>query len=92
MSAAAQSAEFIDLKAGEWEGNQEALLERVPRNLTVGEVVSAGADALQLPFSDVCQAVLRGRELNHGDTLDEAGVEHDDKIELVPGVSAGAKD
>lgn len=90
MSAAAQSAEFIDLIAGDWEGNQETVLERVPRNLTVGEVVSASAEALQLPFSDFFQAVLRGRELNHSDTLDEAGVESDDKIELVPGVSAGA--
>ena len=46
---------------------------------------------MQLPFSDFFQAVVRGRELNHGDTLDEAGVLNDDKIELVPGVSAGAQ-
>jgi hypothetical protein len=91
MGAAIQNAEFIDLIAGDWEGNQEAVLERVPRNLTIGEVVTTSADVLQLPFADFFQAVLRGRELNHGDTLDEAGVENDDKIELVPGVSAGAR-
>jgi hypothetical protein len=91
MGAAQQSVEFLDLRAGDWEGNHEALLERVPSNLTIGEVVSTSAEALQLPFSDFFQAVLRGRELNHGDTLDEAGVQHDDKIELVPGVSAGAR-
>jgi len=91
MGAAIQNTEFIDLIAGDWEGNQEAVLERVPRSLTIGEVVSTSANALQLPFSDFFQAVLRGRELNHGDTLDEAGVENDDKIELVPGVSAGAR-
>jgi hypothetical protein len=67
------------------------VLERVPRNLTVGEVVGASTEALQLPFSDFFQAVLRGRELNHGDTLEEAGIQNDDKIELVPGVSAGAQ-
>ena len=91
MQAAQQNAEFLDLKASDWQGNQVAMLEQVPRNLTVGEVVSTSAEALQLPFSDFFQAVLRGRELNHGDTLDEAGIEHDDQIELVPGVSAGAR-
>jgi hypothetical protein len=91
MSAAERNVEFLDLKAGDWEGNHEAVLERVPRSLTVGEVVSTSADALQLPFSDFFQAVLRGRELNHSDTLDEAGVLNDDKIELVPGVSAGTR-
>lgn len=92
MGAAQPSVEFLDLRTGDWEGKREAVLERVPRNLTVGEFVSTSTEALQLPFSDFFQAVLRGRELNHGDTLDEAGVLNDDKIELVPGVSAGAQD
>ena len=92
MRAAEQSVEFLDLKAGDWEGNREALLEGVPCSSTIGEVVSTSAEALQLPFSNFFQAVLRGRELNHSDTLDEAGVENDDKIELVPGVSAGARE
>ena len=85
------TGQFFDLRTTDFEGNREALLERVPSTATVGEVVSEGAQAMQLPFTSFFQAVLRGRELNHSDTLDEAGVREDDQIELVPEVSAGAR-
>jgi molybdopterin converting factor small subunit len=90
MALEQQTTEFLDLIASDFEGNREAVLERVPIDATVGELVGESAQALQLPFQNFFQAVLRGRELNHSETLDEAGVRNEDKIELVPEVSAGA--
>ena len=47
------------------------------------------ADLLELPFANFYQAVFDGKELNHSDTLDEAGVKSQSRVELVPEVSAG---
>ncbi len=82
--------EFLDLVMRDWEGNRQAVLEQVPRDATVGEIVSESARALELPFQNFFQAVVRGRELNHSDTVEEAGLRNSDEIELVPEVSAGA--
>ena len=84
------ASEFINLVAKDWEGTRRAELADVHRGTTVGEVVTASARELDLPFQNFYQALFRGRELNHGDTLDEAGVDQDGEIELVPEVSAGA--
>lgn len=80
---------FINLVAKDWEGARQAELQQVHSGTTVGEVVSESAKALNLPFQSFYTALFRGRELNHGDTLDEAGVDRDGEIELVPEVSAG---
>jgi hypothetical protein len=85
-----EASEFINLVAKDWEGTRRAHLDEVHRGTTVGEVVSESARALQLPFQNFYQALFRGRELNHGDTLEEAGVVTDGEIELVPEVSAGS--
>ena len=89
QATTASPAGFLDLVMRDWEGNRQAVLENVPRDATVGEIVSESAKALELPFKNFFQAVVRGRELNHGDTLDEAGLRNADEIELVPEVSAG---
>ena len=86
-----QSDEFLSLVAKDWEGTRRARIPKVHRDTTVGEVVSESAQALNLPFRQFFQAVFRGRELNHGDTLREAGLECDAEIELVPEVSAGSR-
>lgn len=82
-------SQFLDLVARDWEGSRTAHLEGVDRGTTVGQFVSDTARLLNLPFNNFYQALHRGRELNHGDTLDEAGVCRDGEIELVPEVSAG---
>ena len=82
--------ELRNLVMRTWEGNRQAVLEVVPSNATVGEIVSDSTQALKLPFQNFFQAVVRGRELNHSDTLEEAGLLDADEIELVPEVSAGS--
>ncbi len=89
MQTIETTGEFVNLVAKDWEDSRRVHLDSVPRSATVGEVVGESVRALQLPFSSFFQAVLRGRELNHSDTLDEIGIESDDEIELVPEVSAG---
>ncbi len=81
----------MTLKARDWEGTRRVLLDDVARSATVGEVVGHSVRALQLPLRDLYQAVFRGRELNHGDTIEEAGLDSESEIELVPEVSAGSR-
>lgn len=83
--------DFLNIKARDWEGRNLVNLPDVARTTTVGEVVAESVRALQLPFKSFYQAVFRGRELNHSDTLDEAGLESDSEIELIPEVSAGSR-
>lgn len=89
MQATTGNAAVIDLFATDWEGTRRAQLREVPRDTSVGQIVDEAARALQLPFASFFNAVFRGRELNHDDTLEELGVETDDQIQLVPEVSAG---
>ena len=91
VTHASEASDFMPLTAKDWEGTRTAHLDAVHRNTTVGEVVSESARALRLPFQHFYQALFRGRELNHGDTVGEAGLEHGAEIELVPEVSAGAR-
>jgi phosphoribosylaminoimidazole-succinocarboxamide synthase len=87
---AATAGDFVNITARDWEGARKVHMDDVARSTTVGQVVGESVRALQLPFSDFYQAVFRGRELNHSDTLDEAGLDSDSEIELVPEVSAGS--
>ena len=90
MSAPMQStAEFVDLRLSDWEGARTAHLDQVPRSSTIGQVVSEAVQQLGLPFGGFFRAVLRGKELDPGDTVDDLGIETDSQIELVPEVSAG---
>ncbi len=87
---AATAGDFVSITARDWEGARRVHMDDVARNSTVGQVVGESVRALQLPFSDFYQAVFRGRQLNHGDTIEEAGLDSDSEIELVPEVSAGS--
>jgi hypothetical protein len=89
METAGTVGDFISITARDWEGLRSVHLDDVARSTTVGQVVGESIRALQLPFTDFYQAVYRGRELNHSDTLDEAGLDAKSEIELVPEVSAG---
>ncbi len=86
---AAIASDFVSITARDWEGARRVHLDDVARSTTVGQVVGESVRALKLPFNDFYQAVWRGRELNHSDTLDEAGLDSKSEIELVPEVSAG---
>ena len=87
---AAIAEDFMSITARDWEGARRVHLNDIARDTTVGQVVGESVRALQLPFRDFYQAVFRGRELNHSDTLGEAGLDSACEIELVPEVSAGS--
>ena len=87
---AAIAEDFMSITARDWEGARRVHLNDIARDTTVGHVVGESVRALQLPFRDFYQAVFRGRELNHSDTLGEAGLDSACEIELVPEVSAGS--
>jgi phosphoribosylaminoimidazole-succinocarboxamide synthase len=89
-TAAETTGDFINITARDWEGARKVHLDDVSRETTVGQVVGESVRALKLPFRDFYQAVFRGRELNHSDTVREAGLDADSEIELVPEVSAGS--
>ena len=89
MQAVSTTTETFDLKVTYWEGTRRAHLDAVPRDATVGEAVSEAVRVMQLPIKSFFQALVKGREVNHGDTLEEIGIESDDEIQLVPDVSAG---
>jgi len=89
MQAVSTTPEALNLRVTNWEGTQRAHLEAVPGDATVGETVSEAVRAMQLPVNSFFQALLRGREVNHGDTLEEIGIESDDEIQLFPDVTAG---
>jgi phosphoribosylaminoimidazole-succinocarboxamide synthase len=86
---AASTGDFVNITARDWEGARTVHLDDVANSTTIGEVVIESVRALQLPFTDFYQAVFRGRELNHSDTVEEAGLDSEGEIELVPEVSAG---
>jgi hypothetical protein len=89
MQAVSGTPELLNISVANWEGTQRAHLDAVPSDTTVGEAVGEAVRTLELPFTNFFQALVRGREVNHGDTLGEIGTANDDEIELVPEVSAG---
>ncbi len=88
---AATAGDFVKITARDWEGARKVHLDDVALTTTVGQVVGESVRALQLPFGDWYQALFKGRELNHSDTVEEAGLDNEGEIELVPEVSAGAE-
>ncbi len=89
MSTAQETPELINLVFTDWNSRKEAHLHKVSRNATVGEVLGEVVRAMELPFQSAFQAVFRGRALNNSETLEELGIESDEKLEVVPQVSAG---
>ncbi len=89
MSTTQATPELIHLVLTDWNSEKEAHLYDVSRNATIGEVLGETIRAMELPFNSVFQAVFRGRTLNNGETLEELGIETDEKLEVVPQVSAG---
>ena len=87
---AATAGDFVSITARDWEGARRVHLDDVARSTTVGQVVGESVRALNLPFTEFYQAVWRGRELNHSDTIEEAGLDGASELELVPEVSAGS--
>ena len=88
-AASAGAPELLDVTLCDWEGARKAHLKRVPSTSTVGQVVSEAVSHLGLPLQHLYQALVRGREVDAGDTLGELGIGTDAEIELVPEVSAG---
>ncbi len=89
MSTAQETPELINLVFTDWNSRKEAHLHEVSRNATVGEVLGEVVRAMELPFKSAFQAVFRGTALNNSDTLEGLGIESDEKLEVVPQVSAG---
>ena len=88
----AQTAtDVVNLTFVDWEGSRRAHLDGIPTGSTLGQVVAEASRALQLPFQSYFHAVLRGRELPHGDTGGELGISATDELEIVPEVSAGRR-
>jgi hypothetical protein len=55
----------------------------------VAELLDEARRVMDLPIDTSYQAVLEGRQLNRMDTLEEAGVDSDVEMEIVPEVHAG---
>ena len=89
MQTAHAAPELINVVLTDWEQTRRAELDGVARDSTVAELVSEGARLLGLPPHALYQPLLRGRQLNRSDTLEDAGIESEDALELVPEVSAG---
>jgi hypothetical protein len=89
MSTAQAPTELFNLTFHDWQSARSATLEGVSRGATVGQVVAQATKSLELPFASFYRAVWEGRELNHGSTLEEEGIEHDEALDLVAEVSAG---
>lgn len=89
MSVAQETPGLINLIFTDWNSGKEAHLYDVSRNSTVGEVLGEAVRAMELPFQNAFKAVLKGRTLHNAETIEELGLETDEKIELIPEVSAG---
>jgi hypothetical protein len=89
MSTAQPTTELFNLTFHDWQSARSATLEGVSRRATVGQVVAEATRSLQLPFASFYRALYEGRELNHGNTLGEEGIERDETLDLVAEVSAG---
>lgn len=90
MTTAQQTAPgLLNVVIEDWSLQQEAHLSNVSRHATVGEIVREAVRALELPSRSPFQALHRGRQLNPSETLDEVGIETDDRIEILPEVTAG---
>lgn len=84
-----KAPEFLDLTVTDWRGGHRTRLQLVPSTATLAEVVGDGLRLLGLPPRTFYNAVVAGRELSSGDTLEEAGVQNGAEISLVPVLIAG---
>jgi hypothetical protein len=82
--------EFLNVSFTDWERTRHVYLEDVTTTATVAELVEAAREAMDLPPDTAYQAVLDGRQLNHMDTIEEAGIAADTEMEIVPEVHAGS--
>jgi len=78
----------VDL-SGHKRGAIDGLNGGIPRDTTVGEIVSDMARALNLPRDTTYHAEYQGRRLNRSETLEEAGLEDAALLTLYPEVMAG---
>ena len=74
---------------GHKRGAMDGLDGGIPRDTTVGEIVSDMARALNLPRDTTYHAEYQGRRLNRSETLEEAGLEDESLLTLHPEVTAG---
>jgi hypothetical protein len=89
MQQAERGMEPINVTFTDWEGVRRVHLDEVTRNATVAELVDEARRVMELPIDTSYQAVLEGRQLNRMDTLEDAGVDSDVEMEIVPEVHAG---
>lgn len=89
MQAVQTQPQLMDLAFTDWEGFRRAELEGVPRDATVGELMLEAVRAMGLPLKTYYHTYLRDRQLNQGETLQEAGIESAEELRIVPEVSAG---
>jgi hypothetical protein len=89
METVAATQELIDLTCTDWEHTRRAELNGIARDATIGEVASEAVQLMGLSLKGFYETVFKGKELNHSDTIEEAGVETNDELEIVPAVSAG---
>ena len=89
QNVAADTPELITLSVKDWEGTRRAHLEDVPRNATVAEIVDESRRLMGLPSDTSYHLVLGSRALSGVDTLEEAGVESEAELEILPRVHAG---
>lgn len=87
--AAERGMEPVNITFTDWEGVRHAHIDEVTRNATVAEVLDEARRVMDLPVDTSYQALLEGRQLNRMDTLEEAGVDADVEMEIVPEVHAG---
>ncbi|MFQ5667696.1 MAG: hypothetical protein ACE5I7_14885 [Candidatus Binatia bacterium] len=89
QATAERTPDLVNVRCTDWEGLRHADLDDVVRDATVGEIVDEARRTMGLPMDTSYQAVLDGRQLNHMETLEEAGIDSDVEMEIVPDVHAG---
>ncbi|MEE8556332.1 MAG: hypothetical protein V3T14_00425 [Myxococcota bacterium] len=83
------AAGLMDVTFQDWEGTRKAELVGVARDTTIGELAYEAVRSLGLPPRGFYQTLRRGKSLSPGETVEEAGIEPGDDLELFPEVSAG---
>jgi hypothetical protein len=78
----------LTIEVTDWSRSQVAELPDLPPDMTVGEVLDEVRDAMALP-REPYHLLFDGDKLNHGTTLEEAGVKSGDELTIAPEVSAG---
>ncbi len=89
MTTVTAAARFVSLSFVDWQQSKRVELADIPANETIGSVLREAVDALRLPVKDAYHALFKGRQLNNGTTLDEAGILEDGELQVIPEVTAG---